>query len=222
MNHRALCDIALKWLKRPNSAGGHGCQIALIECRTGWDGEIPDAIGFRATGHEPTDGSVVVEVKVSRQDFLADSKKTHRQSGGVGRWRYFMTPKGLIDPTELPARWGLLEVSPAGRISAVAGPATLAKDNFHHFRQSLHDHSHERDLQRELFLLVKTMANTGDPQKVLDMLRDANNRNARLAKSNNDLRSELARHEWMLFDNQQRGSDKPMIPIPRQVSDFTP
>lgn len=40
--HRELCDIAVKWLQRPNSAGGPGCHIAVSECRTGWTGEIPE------------------------------------------------------------------------------------------------------------------------------------------------------------------------------------
>lgn len=46
MRHADLCKLALVCLKRPYSRGGHGCKVALDECRTGWSGEIPDALGF--------------------------------------------------------------------------------------------------------------------------------------------------------------------------------
>ena len=61
LNHSNLCDIAVRWLKRPSSGGGHGCHIAVSEVRSGYSGEVPDAIGFRAAGYID-DGSVVVEV----------------------------------------------------------------------------------------------------------------------------------------------------------------
>lgn len=31
LNHRNLCDIAVKWLKRPNSSAGHACHVAVSE-----------------------------------------------------------------------------------------------------------------------------------------------------------------------------------------------
>lgn len=181
--HRAYCALAVKWLQRPRSAGGPGCAVAVMESSTGWNGERPDAIGFRFTGHAPTDGSVVVEVKVSRSDFLADARKPHRQEGGCGSWRYFMAPTGLISPEELPAGWGLLEVTKAGHIKPVAGHAL-------YFRQSRHDEYLQQaaawrfpavDHDREKYLLTRLLANT-DPQKALDMVREANNRNAQLLR----------------------------------------
>jgi hypothetical protein len=106
LTHRQLCDLAVKWLQRPASRSGPGCQVAFSECRADWKGETPDAIGFRAAVFK--EASVVVEVKVSRADFLADRKKPHRidPSLGMGTYRYFMAPAGLISPEELPARWG--------------------------------------------------------------------------------------------------------------------
>lgn len=121
MTHADLCALAVKWLKRQNSAGGPGCHVAISECRSGWTGEIPDAIGFRAAGHKQTDGSIVVECKTSRSDFLADRKKAHRLEGGLGNWRYFMAPAGLIRADEVPLGWGLLEVNSRLHIKAVAG-----------------------------------------------------------------------------------------------------
>lgn len=102
--HAALCDVAVKWLKRAHSAGGPGCLVAVSEVAGGWTGEIPDAIGFNLSHWET--GATVIEVKVSRSDFLSDRKKPHRQAGGMGRWRYYMAPVGLIAVSELPAGWG--------------------------------------------------------------------------------------------------------------------
>lgn len=183
--HKSLCEIAVKWLKRAPSAGGPGCAIAMSECKTGWSGEIPDAIGFRRTGYQhPTDGSVVVEVKVSRSDFLADAKKPHRTHGGIGSWRYYMVPQGLITPEELPLGWGLLNVNKRGHVNAVAGHALYFKGRHDEYlRQACLWRFADVDVVREQFLLVRVIANTGDPQKVLDMLRDANNRAAGLTRA---------------------------------------
>lgn len=179
--HKALAELAVRWLKRVRSSGGPGCAIAMSECKTGYSGEIPDAIGFRRTGHAQTDGSVVIEVKISRADFLADAKKPHRVSGGVGSWRYYMAPTGLIAPMELPTGWGLLEVNPRGHVKAVAGHAVHFKSRHDEFlRQADLWRFAEVDMQREQFLLVRIIANTGDPQKVLDMLREANNQRVKL------------------------------------------
>lgn len=66
------------------------------------DPEIPDALGWLPNGW-----SIMVECKTSRSDFLADKKKGDRR---LGQERYYLTPKGLLDPTQVPEPWGLLEV----------------------------------------------------------------------------------------------------------------
>lgn len=182
--HKELCNVAVKWLKRAQSAGGPGCVIALSECRSGYNGEVPDAIGFRYTGHAPTDGSVLVEVKASRADFRADHKKPHRTTGGVGSWRYYLAPQGLITLDELPLGWGLLEVNARGHLKALAGHASFCRGSTSEYaRQACLWRFTDVDLHREQFLLVRALANTGDPQKVLEMLRETNNRAARLNAS---------------------------------------
>jgi hypothetical protein len=57
--------------------------------------------------------SVLIECKVSRSDFLSDKNKLfrHWEDYGMGDHRYYATPKGLINPKELPDGWGLIEVS---------------------------------------------------------------------------------------------------------------
>jgi hypothetical protein len=57
----------------------------------------------------------VYEIKVSRSDFLNDKK--WRGYLSYGNEFYFVAPKGLIDPSELPPEAGLLELlgGPQGR-----------------------------------------------------------------------------------------------------------
>jgi len=112
MDHDQLSGIAKRWLSRPKSKNGAGCNLALVE--VGAYGEIADAFGYRLNG---MDGySVVVEAKVTRSDFLADKKKPHRSGlkKGLGNYRYFICPEQLIQPDEVPDGWGLLWVNKRG------------------------------------------------------------------------------------------------------------
>jgi hypothetical protein len=67
--------------------------------------EIPDILGFKSWGY-----SYLVEVKVSKSDFLSDGDKRHRKipSLGMGHVRYYLVPAGLISAEEVPSGWGLL------------------------------------------------------------------------------------------------------------------
>ena len=97
--HDNLVDIADKWLKRK------GCQVRITDRMRALtlSGEQPDNIGWR-------DGlSVMVECKTSRSDFLADLKKRFRvKDKGLGDWRFYLSPPGIIKPEDLPEGWGLL------------------------------------------------------------------------------------------------------------------
>lgn len=110
ISHRNICTLAVKWLKRPRGNGGAGCHLAFSETAPAGAKEIPDALGFEHGR------SVLVEVKVSRADFLADSCKIFRQKPeeGMGCFRYFMAPQGIIGLHELPKNWGLVEVTTRG------------------------------------------------------------------------------------------------------------
>lgn len=189
LTHKELCAVAVRWLKRASSQGGHGCHVALSEVRTGLNGEIPDAIGFRQAGFGARDGSVLVEVKTSRSDFLADKKKPHRTSGGVGKFRYFMAPEGLIKVEELPEKWGLVEVNSRGHCKVLAGPAAqswkLYCDDY------LAGHMFDCDHEREQFMLVKMLHRVGDVEKLNKNLKEAWGERNRLADQVNRLRKEL-------------------------------
>lgn len=101
VTHAKLVSLAVAWLRR------YRCGVVLSE-QACLSGEMPDAIGWKKACH-----SVLVESKVSRGDFLADRDKPFRQKPGmgVGCERYYLAPRGLIRVDELPAGWGLLEVS---------------------------------------------------------------------------------------------------------------
>lgn len=87
------------------------CNVVLPEFFT-HNAELPDVIGFK------NKISTVIECKVSRSDFLADRKKAFRASPekGMGDYRYFCCPKGMIAEQELPPGWGLLYVYPSGQV----------------------------------------------------------------------------------------------------------
>lgn len=55
--------------------------------------------------------STVIEVKTSHADFKHDCKKRARNIETryqLGNLRWFLCPKGIIKPNELPEGWGLL------------------------------------------------------------------------------------------------------------------
>lgn len=101
MTHEQLVRRAALWLRKTER-----CRLVLTD--RGHADERADAIGWPRFG-EP---SILVEVKVSRADFLRDSQKKNRVAGfehGLGNYRWYLAPRGLIDPVELPQWWGLLE-----------------------------------------------------------------------------------------------------------------
>ncbi len=132
-SHTDLTYIAEKWLLKH-------CGFAFRELAT--CGEIPDAIGFRS------DSSIMIECKATRSDFLADKKKYFRRrpQHGVGKFRFFMCPKDLIKKEELPEKWGLLYVSPKGRVRKIAGPEKNDWSGFNEKWQFEFSKIHERDL----------------------------------------------------------------------------
>lgn len=106
MTHAQLVQRAIKWLLNIQK-----CSFALPEYVAYVDtGEIADALGFRATVGK----SILIECKVSREDFRKDAQKVFRKLPelGMGDFRYYITPPELIKPEEIPARWGLLYAGP--------------------------------------------------------------------------------------------------------------
>lgn len=142
MNHRGLCELARRLLVRKNV---FNCTKAWAEICAGNSGEIADAYGLNSYS------SVLIEVKMSISDFKADARKPHRQAGqGVGDFRYYMTPKGLLTIDMLPPKWGLIEVDDKRRCRIVTGHLLDCYDNANDWR-------HETDNIAERALLLWKM-----------------------------------------------------------------
>lgn len=99
MNHADVVARAARWLR-----GYHRCTVVVTELVTSCP-IIPDAIGWRMSW------SVLVEAKVSRNDFKADQKKLIHTTPDTmpGQERWYLTPPNLIRPDEVPPGWGLAE-----------------------------------------------------------------------------------------------------------------
>lgn len=195
MTHKELCALAVGWLQRPVSRNGPGCTIAVAETSNAINGEIPDAIGWRPY-RQARCGSIVVEVKVSRADFLADAQKPHRKrsSEGMGAYRYILAPERLITVSELPTQWGLIEVTARGHLKVRAGHVLLG----HHDEDTWR---HDYNQLAEISTLALCLNRVGDPQKLQDILREKSNAIARLAKRNQELTQRNAElsHEVFLL-----------------------
>lgn len=87
--------------------------------------ELPDVIAFNARY------STVIECKVSRSDFLKDRYKSFRlnPNQGMGDYRFYCAPKGLIKPEELPHGWGLIEILPSNKMRKVIDSNHVFKKN---------------------------------------------------------------------------------------------
>lgn len=108
--HRELCEIAERWL-----LGTAKCRVAIAEPNCIVTDEQPDAIGFMPSG------SILVEAKTSRADFLADAKKPFRISAknGMGNERFYICEPGIISAEDLPQGWGLLHATIGGRVRKI-------------------------------------------------------------------------------------------------------
>lgn len=142
MKHADLVKIAEKWL-----IGTRKCSFAFTELACIGTSEIPDAIGFR-DGH-----SILVECKVSRSDFLADKKKIFRRNPwmGVGTYRMMLCPEGIIQPDDLPKKWGLVWVNSKGKARQVVGP----KGNSWGYSGA--DFWHERNTRAEYGMMASAL-----------------------------------------------------------------
>lgn len=100
--HSELVERAARWL-----VSAKKCLIIASEIVT-INHETPDAIGFTSSV------SYLVECKTNRSDFISDGKKMFRKNPelGLGFYRYYMCPPGIIQIDDLPEKWGLLWVYP--------------------------------------------------------------------------------------------------------------
>src|SRR5260370_29458616 len=97
MRHSTLVAMGVRWLSRQ-------CSVVLYEFATAAD-ENPDVIGFA-----PEAGSVLIECKLTRSDFLRDATKGVRRNprAGMGQRRYYLCPTDVIQVKDLPPELRLL------------------------------------------------------------------------------------------------------------------
>lgn len=140
MKHQDLVEIGYKWVMSR-------CGVAFkeLDAMTG-NSEIPDVIGFNSGE------SFLIECKATRSDFLADKKKTFRMrpETGMGKFRFFMCPKGLISVDELPNNWGLIYVNENGKAKCVHNP--FGKGNIYSLWNCF-----ERDIMAEQRLMYSAL-----------------------------------------------------------------
>jgi hypothetical protein len=115
-SHRDLCFKATRYLKNKGIHPFHKSQYVVCELERA--GESPDAFGFGGGSTQ------LIEVKISRSDFLSDKKKHWRKypEYGLGEFRSYLCPEGLIKKIDLPNNWGLLWVNKDGIIIEIVKP----------------------------------------------------------------------------------------------------
>lgn len=90
--HKLLTEMGAKWIRQNGFdviATEHSCEQNL---------EQPGVVAFRSNC------SAFIEV-IANRDCLAD-RKDHRR--GLGVYRFYLCPEGVLTPDDLPPRWGLL------------------------------------------------------------------------------------------------------------------
>lgn len=115
LTHKELVNAAYYWILRSGK-----CGVAFKELSThATNSEYPDVIGFRGWGN-----SVLIECKCSRSDFFADRKKKFRKNPeqGMGTFRFYCCPTGLLKVEDMPTNWGLIYVSEKGKAQIVHNP----------------------------------------------------------------------------------------------------
>lgn len=108
--HYELCKLGAAFIrsrKNPTLPFNQPCKYATVELVC-CGAELTDVWG--TTG----DVTVLIEVKTSHADFLADQRKYARSKRAkelnhqIGNYRYYLCPEGIIKEEELPENWGLL------------------------------------------------------------------------------------------------------------------
>lgn len=115
--HKQVVQRIAKWYK-----SRHQSCIVMAELVAAIR-EIPDVIVWTSGAR-----STLIECKASRADFLSDKDKYFRRQEkyGVGDRRYYAAPMGIIQPEDLPAGWGLIELTKRQIIEVVPPTAKTA------------------------------------------------------------------------------------------------
>ncbi|GGG97473.1 hypothetical protein [Pedobacter zeae] len=146
LTHAELVNIGYRFV-----LNNFSCGIAYKEIKT-ISAECADVIGFGSYTH-----SVLIEVKVSRSDFLADRKKPFRinPERGIGMYRFYMCPEGLIKTNDLPKGWGLIWVNALKKPKIIFNPFCMNNE-----ATGLRENGFERNIQAERDILYSALRRT--------------------------------------------------------------
>lgn len=107
-------------------------------------------------------------------------------------YRYYLAPEGLLRTEDLPARWGLIEVTAKGVLKPRHGHVLLKYREEDTWRR-------ERATGAGWTVLAQMLNRVGGIEKVQNWLKESRNINARLAKRNDELHKQNDRLAQELF-----------------------
>jgi|GEM_PF-957259 hypothetical protein len=175
--HQQLVALGERWMKR------QGFGVVAAELVTNGTNEQADVVGFRSTC------SAVLEAKASRADFLADSKKPHRSAGGLGVYRFYLCPPGVIEVADLPSGWGLLYAD-GQRITEVRRPTGNLWPAYGVSVGDWGDFQHQPDERAErgvLYSIARRRSLSRSDARYEKRLQEAEREARRLARDNDAL-----------------------------------
>ncbi|HFF8253867.1 TPA: MmcB family DNA repair protein [Acinetobacter baumannii] len=148
--HHELVGIASDWVKKKLNFPVVATELKCIGSR-----EIPDVLAFRAQT------SLIIECKTSLADFRNDFSKPERNGTcqGVGNYRLYCAPAGLIPIDRIPDSWGLIEVNHKGKVELVK----FKQGNIYHNNESPEHYKlndpfyHDSDMNRERSFLYSIL-----------------------------------------------------------------
>ncbi|WEH90846.1 MmcB family DNA repair protein (plasmid) [Acinetobacter soli] len=149
-SHHDLVAIASKWVNKKLNFPVVATELKCIGSR-----EIPDVLAFRAQT------SLIIECKTSLADFRKDFTKPERNGSqlGVGNYRLYCAPAGLIPIDRIPDSWGLMEVDHKGKIDLVK----FKQGNIYHNNDSPEHYKlndsffHDSDIKKERAFLYSIL-----------------------------------------------------------------
>lgn len=112
MNDKQKTETILEALKR-KCTSWHRCNVLFPELRlgSGYSDIAQRRIDLFMISAEKGNYTTAFEIKVSRADFLKDIKNDLKQRGArlYSSNFYYVTPKGMLKPDEIPMWAGLIE-----------------------------------------------------------------------------------------------------------------
>ena len=207
--HDLLVEMSGRWLLRQRF-GVVATELSVLGV-----GEEADAIGFRSAC------SAIVEAKASRADFLADRKKPHRADGGLGVYRFYLCPEGIITVDDLPPGWGLLYA--CGRaVKEVVRPRGNLWPSYGSSSEEWARFQHQRDEHAEfrvMYSIARRRSLSRSESRYEEQADGARRENARLARHNDELAARVKQLELQLAAQNKTGAaEQPRAAIRRKAS----